>query len=301
MSQHSSFSNLFLYELLTPSPNIKRIMSTALANIASKLPPQFPSNIGLGITALQLFVTATSYSTETNPETRAKYSKFSQANGKDPSATWPSRFAMMVIYTPALLVALAILLAPHALPEAGLPSPSLAAAMCAIHFGKRCLEVMFLHKYSGRTDCATPSMIGVYYALTTLLISFANDASIRFDNDGRTHAKIMVGSTLFTVGLLGNFYHHYLLANLRNAIKTTKYVAPTGGLFEFVATPHYLFELIGWIGVAIVSHQLNVYLVVTSMMSYLGGRSVAQNEFNRRTFNEKDWPRDRKNIVPFIF
>jgi hypothetical protein len=275
-------------------------MSTAL-DIATKLPAHFPGSIGLGITALQLFITATSYSTETNPDTRAKYSKFSQANGKKQSATWSSRFAMMVIYTPALLVALAILLAPQVLHEAGLPSPSLAAAMCAIHFGKRCLEVLFLHKYSGRTDRATPSMIGVYYALTTLLISYANDASIRFDDDGRTHAKIIVGSTLFAVGLLGNFYHHFLLANLRSANKSTKYVAPTGGLFEFVATPHYLFELIGWLGIAIASHQLNVYLVVTSMMSYLGGRSVAQNEFNRRTFSEKDWPRSRKNMVPFVF
>jgi steroid 5-alpha reductase family enzyme len=144
-------------------------------------------------------------------------------------------------------------------------------------------------------------MIGVYYALTVVLIAFANDSNIRSEVDGRTVVKNMVGSTLFGVGIVGNFYHHYLLAKLRSSKKTTKYVAPSGGLFEFVATPHYLFELIGWLGVAIVSHQLNVYLVVTSMMSYLGGRSVAQNEFNRKTFSEKDWPLDRKNILPFMF
>ena len=266
------------------------------------IPVQFPGNFGLVITALQLVVTATSFSTETNPDTRAKYSKFSEANGKIPSATWSSRFAMMVIYTPALLISMMILLAPSILLEnTYLPSRSLAAVMCAIHFGKRCLEVMFLHQYSGRTDRGTPSMIGIYYALTVMLIAFANDVDMRYENDCRTQFKMTIGLSLFCVGLLGNFYHHSLLAKLRSSKNTAKYVAPSGGLFEYVATPHYLFELIGWLGVAIASDQLNVYLVLTSMISYLGGRSVAQNEFNRNTFNETDWPRSRKNMVPFIF
>lgn len=264
---------------------------------------QFPGKTGYGITVLQLFVTATSYSTETNPETRAKYSKFSQANDKNLDATWSSRTAMMVIYTPAFLVGLLILSAPAVLREKmTIPSPSLAAALCALHFAKRCLEVMFLHQYSGRTDCATPSMIGVFYALTTLLIAFANDGGFRHENnDGRTDLKMLIGSLLFGVGLIGNLYHHYLLAKLRSSKKTSKYVAPTGGLFEYVATPHYLFEIIGWLGVAIVSQHLNVWLVVSGMTSYLGGRSVAQNEFNKMTFREADWPRSRKNMVPFIF
>ncbi|KAL7520786.1 hypothetical protein ACHAWX_005498 [Stephanocyclus meneghinianus] len=264
---------------------------------------QGTSYAGHVITALQLFVTATSFQTETNPETRAQYSKFSQANGKVPSATWPSRFSMMVIYTPALLTSLVFLLAPSIVKEPAvlLPRSSLATALCAIHFAKRCLEVLFLHSYSGRTDRATPSLIGVFYALTVVLIAFANDNAIRHDPDGRSDMKRVVGSTIFAIGLLGNFYHHYLLAKLRSCNTKSKYVAPRGCLFEFVACPHYLFELVGWLGIAIVSHQLNVYLVVASMSSYLGGRSVAQNDFNRKTFDVREWPRSRKNIVPFLF
>ena len=259
--------------------------------------------VGYAITALQLFVTATSFSTETNPETRAKYSKFSQANGKVPSATWPSRFAMMVIYTPALLTSLVFLLAPSVNKQSALllPRSSLATALCAIHFAKRCLEVLFLHSYSGRTDRATPSFIGVYYALTVVLVAFANDSGIEYERNRRSDMKPILGSILFGIGVFGNLYHHYLLAKLRRNNTKSKYIAPKGGLFEFVACPHYLFELIGWLGIAIVSHHLNVYLVVASMSSYLGGRSVAQNEFNRKTFDERDWPRWRKNIVPFLF
>ncbi|KAL3796414.1 hypothetical protein HJC23_004211 [Cyclotella cryptica] len=264
---------------------------------------QGPSYAGHIVTALQLFVTATTFKTETNPETRARYSKFSQANGKVPSATWPSRFAMMVIYTPALLTSLVFLLAPSVIKESALrlPRSSLATAFCAIHFAKRCLEVLFLHSYSGRTDRATPSSIGVYYALTVVLVAFANVNGVGKELGGRSDLQRIVGSTIFAIGLLGNFYHHYLLAKLRSSNAKSKYVAPKGGLFEYVACPHYLFELVGWLGIAIVSHHLNVYLVVASMSSYLGGRSVAQNEFNRKTFDERDWPRSRKNIVPFLF
>lgn len=141
-------------------------------------------------------------------------------------------------------------------------------------------------------------MIGVYYALVVVLIAKANGYE---NEEDRTEFSNSIGSTFFGVGLLGNFYHHYLLAKLRSSKQTSKYVAPKGGLFEYVACPHYLFELVGWLGIAIVSHHLNVYLVFTSMCSYLGGRSVAQNEFNKKTFGEKDWPRNRKNLVPFLF
>lgn len=59
-------------------------------------------------------------------------------------------------------------------------------------------------------------------------------------------------------------------------------------------------ELIGWLGIAIASSHLNVFLVFMSMTSYLLGRSVSQNEFNKKKFVD-EWPADRKNLVPFIF
>lgn len=116
---------------------------------------------------------------------------------------------------------------------------------------------------------------------------------------------------LFITGILGNLYHHYLLSTLRSksnkkgtttttTTTTTRYVAPKGGLFEYVAAPHYFFELIGWLGIAVVSGHLNVYLIFASMCSYLSGRSVAQNEFNREKF-EDAWPATRKSLVPFLF
>mmetsp|Transcript_30983 Transcript_30983/g.61758 ORF Transcript_30983/g.61758 Transcript_30983/m.61758 type:complete len:272 (+) Transcript_30983:123-938(+) len=269
------------------------------------LPPSFPGSIGIVITLLQVILTATSFSAETNANTRAKYSKFSNSNGSSNTKsnnTWPSRFAMMVIYTPALVTCLIFLALGSRIPR--LPSPTFATLLCTIHFAKRCLEVMFLHKYSGSTDRATPTQIGVFYALVSILIAFGSNYSVNTISSAPSAEMYAMGTLCFIVGIIGNFYHHYLLQQLRQSSKnavTTKYVAPKGGLFSYVATPHYFFELVGWLGIAMVSNQLNVYLVFTSMSSYLGGRSVAQNEFNKTKFDEKDWPRERKNLIPFVF
>jgi len=117
-----------------------------------------------------------------------------------------------------------------------------------------------------------------------------------------TH-RSSLSKALFGVGIAGNLYHHYLLANLRDSKNTDgpKYVAPKGGLFNYVAAPHYFFELLGWLGIAVVAQQMNAYLVFVCMTSYLAGRAYSQNGWNRSKFSESDWPASRKNVIPFIF
>merc|ERR1712071_187417 len=203
--------------------------------------------------------------------------------------TIPTKLGMLIIYTPALCTAAFTYLSQYG------HSRSLANIFSIIHFLKRDLEVMFLHKYSGTMDLPTAIMIGTWDSLVAFLV-------LSVASPERTRTVSIIGSVLFTIGMLGNLYHHYLLSCLRGKTHTNKhYVAPRGGLFEFVATPHYLFELVTWLGIAVVSQHLNVYLVFTSMSSYLSGRSVAQNKWNRDHFKDAEWPITRKNILPFIF
>merc|ERR1719253_1143035 len=142
---------------------------------------------------------------------------------------------MMVIYTPAFIAsALLFALGHHGIDQLGMlpiPLPSLAAVFCIIHFAKRCLEVLFLHKYSGRTDRATPSQISVYYTLMAVMISYAAGRKENRDHEFNT-TMISIGTLLFAIGIAGNFYHHYLLATLRSSNSSNnknRYVAPKGG------------------------------------------------------------------------
>lgn len=146
------------------------------------------------------------------------------------------------------------------------------------------------------------------------------------------------------VGEAGNFCHHRILASLRANDGDTKYVPPSGGLFDLVAAPHYFFELVAWWGIGMVAVRFhschpckhsyaidefecprrheqicefasmhltlndtceqmhwNALLVAASMTSYLGGRSVAQNRWNRQKFGADGWPESRKNLIPYVF
>jgi len=293
------------------------LVPTAITSITQNLPVPFLTGSigGIAITAVQLLGTFTSYGNEANPTTRTQYSKFVVVASNDdgggakvktkPHTRVSSETGMTLIYAPALLVS--VVMAVGGSSRSVVPPPTWAGVLCLLHFAKRCAEVKFLHHYSGTIALATAAFIGTYYALIAVLI-----ASIATTTP--TPLSITIGTTVFVIGLLGNFYHHSLLAQLRNkkndgptrsgsTTNTTprQYVAPQGGLFRYVAAPHYLFELLGWLGIAIVSQHGNAYLVVASMGSYLTGRAVAQNAWNRAKFTDQNWPSTRKNIVPFVF
>jgi very-long-chain enoyl-CoA reductase len=194
---------------------------------------------------------------------------------------------------------------------------TIITSMLLFHFAKRLLETGFLHKYTKKVNKFTSSFIGVYYALVCALIfNFSKTVSTGFQP-----ATLPIGLGIFTIGQIGNLFHHWLLASLRSSTtptppkrsyglsggniksksksKSNGYEIPQGGLFKYVATPHYLFEVISWLGLAIVSSQLNVYLVALSMAMYLGGRSVSTTKWYRE--NLPNYPKDRKSMVPFIF
>ncbi len=226
------------------------------------------------------------------------YSKFAASfQVEKKQAMIHSRAGMLIIYAPALVAAAIYML----LARSGISSQyrmNLAAWMVLVHFLKRTLEVLFLHKYSGSTILATARMIGFAYAFQATMICATS-------NPNPNDISIAVGNATFVIGIVGNFYHHYLLASLRASSDRVdqgkKYTAPTGGMFEYVAAPHYLFELIGWLGIAVASEQITAYLTFGGMVAYLAARSVNQNSWNKEKFSDKDWPASRRNLIPFIF
>merc|ERR1719491_166808 len=206
-----------------------------------------------------------------------------------------SQTGMLCIYMPALVISTLCYFFPNLTSQES-PARNPAITMLIIQFAKRVLEVLFLHVYSGSVDLGLSSTIGTYYAMCSYLI-----CSVAKQGTPQYVSTLSIGYALFLIGITGNFYHHYLLAGLRKTSSTEKYIAPRGCLFEYVAAPHYFFELIGWLGIAIVSRHLNVFLVFVSMTSYLSGRSVSQNEWNKKKFNKINWPKDRLNLVPGLF
>ncbi len=210
------------------------------------------------------------------------YSKFR------PSSGISTRTGMVILYA-APLVALVI----SALPYLSNPTAIqlLVFASVFIHFAKRVLESLFLHKYSGPISIFTTLMIASFYSFAAFLIGYLNRTPLQ-----TMDVWFYLSIALFIIGIVGNFNQHKALADLRK--DSLEYKIPRGGLFEYVVCPHYLFEIIAWTGIFLLSRHLGTFLVLAFIIAYLSTRSIRTLIWYREKF--KDFPMDKKGIFPFV-
>jgi len=197
------------------------------------------------------------------------YSKFVGA-GARARLLLPSRAGMLVIYAPALAAALASFAVPGAVEGA---RAGLLRAAVAAHFLKRVLEVLFVHRYSGSMPLGTALFISSYYLFNAVAMIYAQRLSRGLPEPAVD--LLCPGLLVFAVGAAGNFYHHLLLSRLRagggGAGGKKVYKIPRGGLFEFVACPHYLFEIVAFFGFAMISQTVYALVVAVGSAGYLAG------------------------------
>ncbi|KAE8773636.1 Trans-2,3-enoyl-CoA reductase [Hordeum vulgare] len=217
-----------------------------------------------------------------------------QKKGGTGGALLSSRDGMLVAYAPALVAAAASFVVPGAVE--GLRAELLAAAL-AVHFLKRVLEVLFIHRYSGNMPLNTALTISSSYLLSAITMIYAQHLAVGLPDP--TTDLLYPGVLLFTVGIAGNFYHHYLLSQLRKGGDDDKgYKIPKGGLFEFVTCPHYLFEIIGFFGFAMISQTVYALAMASGTAAYLIGRSFATRRWYESKFEE--FPTTIKALIPYI-
>lgn len=221
------------------------------------------------------------------------YSKFAKESAKFKIS---SKLGMLIIYSPAFITCLTFLLQ-----QKLKNNNTIIPILSSLIFFKRILEVLFLHKYSGFTELAAAVPGGTMYAIYSFIINIYTLSIINKTTVNDFNFKI--GLIVYLIGMFGNFYHHYILTTLRpsnvDAKKLKKkYVIPTGGLFDYVTCPHYFFECILWLGLAIISKHINSYLVCFAMTSYLSGRAKTTADYYKTKFD--NYPK-RNHIIPFIF
>jgi very-long-chain enoyl-CoA reductase len=211
-----------------------------------------------------------------------EYGRFRGAKGIS------SRSGMLLLYG-APLVFLVI----GALPYLSTPSTHQVILFAAlfIHFAKRVLEVLFLHKYSGHMNQMTAIFIAAFYSLTTFLPAYVNRQSLQ-SADALTYLGILI----FAYSELLNFVHHKILRDLRQ--NTMEYVIPRGGLFGRVVCPHFLFEIFSWFGMFLIFRHLSMLLFFVFTAAYLTARSLRTLKWYREKF--PDFPKNRRAILPFI-
>ena len=230
-----------------------------------------------------------------------EYSKFVSESAK---TILPSRLAMLIIYLPAFLVSLSFaLFAPsynfsYASSER---AKMIVLSLMVVHFAKRCLEVLFVHKYSGSIPIDSMVPISITYSLVSLsLLYLQSSVNVTYDTIST------LGLAVAVLGMTGNLIHHIQLAQLRShgsssssSKQGSRYAPPHGLLFDYSVCPHYLFEILEWIGFALVSRTLGSYFVAFAFASYLMTRSFRTLQWYKQ--NVPNFMSNQTALIPFVF
>jgi very-long-chain enoyl-CoA reductase len=215
----------------------------------------------------------------------------------------PPRAHNLISYTLALLVFVAVFGVRAFINPAPLaPVALLAALLWCVHFARRASESAWVHRY-GKASVPTSDVVTeyVYYwgfaawnAMSLTSPSYLGPATW----------LVVLGGAVFVSAELGNARAHRILRDLRPE-GTKARVIPCGFLFERVSCPHYLFEILSWVGFALLTQTwaARVFLLVGAgiLAAWARARHVAYvKEFDGQDGRPK-YPASRRALIPGVF
>ena len=104
---------------------------------------------------------------------------------------------------------------------------------------------------------------------------------------------------LYVIGELGNFHTHMTLRNLRRAGTTDRGI-PRGGAFELVTCPNYMYEVLIWTAVGMVTWSWSAVLFALLAIGQMGVWAQKKESKYRREFGSK-YRKKRWVIIPGIW
>ncbi|XP_072402933.1 probable very-long-chain enoyl-CoA reductase art-1 [Diabrotica undecimpunctata] len=177
----------------------------------------------------------------------------------------------------------------------------IALGCWSIHYLKRILETLFVHRFSHGTmpirnlfkNC------GYYWGFCLYVAYHINHPLF-------TPPPLVfqaVGLLLFAVCESGNLATHLLLRNLRPAGSTVRKIprpdgCPLNILFDFVSCPNYSYEVGSWIGFTILTSCIPAGLFTAAGFYQMTLWALGKHKNYKKEF--PDYPKQRKAIIPFI-
>jgi very-long-chain enoyl-CoA reductase len=167
-----------------------------------------------------------------------------------------------------------------------------------IHFAKRELETLFVHRFSNATmpwrnlvkNCV------YYWGFATYVAYFVGHPQY---TPVTSHWQFWAGWALFGLGELGNLVCHWQLRQLRPPGTRIRQI-PHGLLFEYVSCPNYTCEVVAWLGFNLMTQTIAgiLFMMVgtAQMMIWANGKHRSYlKEFGAV------YPHCRKRMIPFLW
>lgn len=178
---------------------------------------------------------------------------------------------------------------------------TLSCALITLHFVKRELETLFLHRFSAAT---MPARNIYKNSAHYWLLAGANIAYWIYKSNSPTahHQNPVIiygGVLLFILGEAGNLSTHITLRNLRSAGGKERGI-PDGLGFSIVTCPNYMFETIAWIGISLVTWSLSTLVFVLIAVGQMGVWASGKEKKYRREFGDR-YKKKRSVMIPGIW
>jgi len=178
----------------------------------------------------------------------------------------------------------------------------LATALWSLHFARRALESAFVHRYS-------KPRIGPADYLTEYLYYWGFGAWIAWSVTAKTeHIPIfplqVLGLLLFVLAEAGNARAHRVLRELRAPGGRERQI-PRGWLFARLSCPHYLCEILSWLGFNLLTQTWAGVAFMLVGAGILGAWAHSRHVAYRKEFDGRDgrerYPPERRALIPFLF
>ncbi|CAH1153635.1 unnamed protein product [Phaedon cochleariae] len=177
----------------------------------------------------------------------------------------------------------------------------IALGCWSLHYIKRILETLFVHRFSHGTmpirnlfkNC------GYYWGFCLYVAYHVNHPLFTAPS---AMMQIM-GVSLFTICEIGNLSTHILLRNLRPPGSTVRRIPRPNGfpltkLFDLVSCPNYTYEVGAWIGFSLLTSCIPAALFTFAGFYQMAVWALGKHRNYKKEF--PDYPKQRKAIIPFI-
>lgn len=221
----------------------------------------------------------------------------------------PPRKHNLLSYSVALVVFVAVIFARYGQPGedmATVPSLSLPAkvglAMWCYHFARRTAESAWVHRY-GKAQVPLGDVITEYVYYWGFAAWNAVSLTPRHQPTSVSWL-VVLGVAVFAVAERGNARAHRMLRDLRPQGSKQR-VIPRGFLFERVSSPHYLFEILSWVGFALATQTWAALAFLVVGAGILGSWARVRHAAYHKQFDGREgreaYPASRRALIPGVF
>lgn len=165
---------------------------------------------------------------------------------------------------------------------------SLVFGMIMLHFIKREVETLFIHRFSAATmpfwNVFRNSFF--YWFSAGMVCAYFVYAPFSLAAHANQPAIDALGVALYLFGEIANARVHWYLSTLRSPGGTERQI-PYGHGFSIVTCPNYMYEVIAWLGMIVVSRDWSVVVFISIGMLYMLSWGKGKERAYRKEFGDK--------------